>query len=53
MLYFAEKFELLRMFPDLKNYIYGLGTSPRIDHAVTRLLCQQKHPVLIVLLYNP
>ena len=24
MLYLAENFWLLRMFPDLKNYIYGL-----------------------------
>ena len=24
MLYLAEKFRLLHMFPDLKNYIYGL-----------------------------
>ena len=24
MLYLAEKFKLLRMFPDLKNYIYDL-----------------------------
>ena len=28
MLYLAENFWLLRMFPDLKNYFYGLQHSP-------------------------
>ena len=36
MLYLAEKFKLLRMFPDLKNYIYGL-LQTRVGSLKSRL----------------